>query len=214
MMPLILMVLLSLRPALAGGLEEAIRKEIAARLPRGAEITVTDVQTKGSIPASRISVISPEPPLGLVNVEWVDVTGRHRSYAHARVSALLPVAIAKQDLQAEEPLTEDKIIFQLRDLTPLAHRGYFHDMASLGNRVARGLIRAGSVLTQGTTQTPHLVRFGETVNVTLRRGLVLLTVRMRALENGRMFDKIRVENTQSKRVLVAKVVRGGELEIY
>lgn len=84
--------------------------------------------------------------------------------------------------------------------------------ALIGQTVRRAL-PANKLLHKNDVTMPVVIAKGSAVNIVLRSGLMTLTLKGRALDDGGQGDVIRVMNTKSNRSLEARVVSPGKVEV-
>jgi flagella basal body P-ring formation protein FlgA len=75
----------------------------------------------------------------------------------------------------------------------------------IGKRVER-LIQAQTIIHAGMVKSPVLVRKNSLVTITYETGSMLISNQVKALEDGAMDEVIRVQNSQSNRIIDAVVV--------
>lgn len=85
-------------------------------------------------------------------------------------------------------------------------KGCFRQLEPVLGRTAATLLMPGSVLRVNDLYDPPAIRHGEVVQGLIEKGNVELSVQVRAIEDGKAGDSIRVENTDSHKVLRGKVV--------
>jgi flagella basal body P-ring formation protein FlgA len=87
-------------------------------------------------------------------------------------------------------------------------------MENLQKLRARAYITPGSVISHQHTQIPFIVNSGESVALVRETPSIKVSLRVKALENGRENQWIRVENAHSKKVIQARVVQPGEVSLH
>jgi flagella basal body P-ring formation protein FlgA len=78
---------------------------------------------------------------------------------------------------------------------------------------ARYTLRPGVAIRKSDVRPPILVRRGELVTMEIRTPYILITVRGRALDSGARGETIRLRNTQSKKMLEAKIIGPGRVSV-
>ena len=194
----------------------ALAKAVAAQLPAGVRVEVGDVSSYAKVSESaRLSLVAPNPPLGLVSftATWLE-EGRFRSTnGTALVRAYAPVAVTRSPLRPGDSFDESNVRFEERELTPFAQSGYFVDWEQLKAMRVKGFARAGMVLGSANTERPAAVRQGEWADLVRTSGALRLVAKVRALENGKLDQNIRVQNPATNRILLARVSGPGELQV-
>ncbi len=86
------------------------------------------------------------------------------------------------------------------------------DGEELTGQALRRTIRAGQPLRQSDVAPPALVERGDLVTMVIRRPGMELTALGRALGEGAKGDVIRLRNTQSMRIVEARIIGAGQVE--
>ncbi len=87
------------------------------------------------------------------------------------------------------------------------------DAEQLVGMAAKRLIRAGAPIRTSQIQRPLLVTKGGLVTIFLKMANMNLTARGRALEDGSKGDVVRITNSQSKKVVEAKVTGANAVKV-
>ncbi|MCC7462545.1 MAG: flagellar basal body P-ring formation protein FlgA [Gammaproteobacteria bacterium] len=127
-------------------------------------------------------------------------------YLVVRVESEVPVLVARCALPRGAVPAAGDFVSEMRRVPGLASH-YIGDPAALAGRRMRRPIGAGEALTVDALAIAPLVRRGEQVALVARSGAVEIRVAAVALADGRPEERIRVQNTDSQRVLEG-VVRG------
>ena len=85
-------------------------------------------------------------------------------------------------------------------------KGCFRQLEAVLGRTAAAPLMPGSVLRVNDLYDPPAIRHGEIVQGIIEKGNIELSVQVRATEDGKAGDSIRVENTDSHKVLRGKVL--------
>lgn len=130
----------------------------------------------------------------------------------ATVRPWMRVAVTRREVPRGESLQdgawreEERPLAELRGATPLFPRA--------GARLrARRNLRAGEVLTTGCLEESAAVASGARVTIRYVSGTVRLTAAGIARRSGRIGETIPVENADSRRTLLARVVGEGTVEV-
>ena len=164
--------------------------------------------------SARVHEVQPTPPLGLTSFElvWTEAGKVRRGYATGVVRVFSKVAVVKSPIRHNEAFTAQNLFFEEREVTALSNRGFYTDAKSIEGLRAQGYLRPGAVVTGSQTQLPLAVTLGQSLELVHRQGSLNLRIRVKALENGRVNDWIRVENQSSKKVLTAKITGPSEVQ--
>ncbi len=128
------------------------------------------------------------------------------------VEVKVPVVVLKNDLSHRSILTERELSLEKRELSRLPQDVLFTKEEALG-RELRTSLKAGSILRRSHLQEPVVIRRNQEVEIIAQgRGFVVKTKGI-ALENGHPEKYIRVKNISSQRVIQAKVVGEGLVEV-
>jgi flagella basal body P-ring formation protein FlgA len=127
-----------------------------------------------------------------------------------RVNAEI-VAAAKRIPQGER-VTSDEVVrtsFEISDL----HAGYFRDLEDVVGKVSRRTFSPGDPITRENLSEPFLIRHGDIVQLRLVRNGIVLTSSVKAEQNGRLGEFIKVRNVEFSSVLKARVTGRAEVSI-
>ena len=118
------------------------------------------------------------------------------------------VLMPRQSVSRGHVLTESDLVTVERDVTRL-RRGYFTDKKRLIGQKARQSLLAGQVITPSMIEADMLIRRGQTVTLSVANDRLNIRMAGKALSDGALHQRIRVENTNSGRV-VEGIVRSRE----
>lgn len=118
------------------------------------------------------------------------------------------VLIAKRTLPKGHVLTADDLVSEQHDVSHL-RSGYVTDIKVLAGQRLKTQVLAGRILTPSMLQADIAIRRGQTVTLTVASGGINIQMSGKALMDGAVSQRIRVENTNSGRV-VEGVVRSRE----
>ena len=129
-------------------------------------------------------------------------------YVPVNVVVTASVLVAKRPLARGHLLTANDLAVEDRDVTR-SIKGYFTDPAELvGHRVKSPLL-PGSVITPPVLEADKYVRRGQTVTLMVQSGGIEIAMAGKALADGALNQRIKVENLNSGRV-VEGIVRSKE----
>ena len=203
---------------LADAAVEAIKKRINADQDK-IEIELTGLASDVIAPAGDIK-ISAELPYGirkggptLVNM-LVTCDGR----LHEKISLRYQVRVFADVLVAAKPiarlqvLSADNLIYQRMDTARLPS-GYVTDSAKLSGLAVKRAITPGTIVTDSLVAKPVMIKRGSSVVIHARSGEIEITAAGQALQDGVEGQIIRVQNINSKRIVTAKVIDEGIVQI-
>lgn len=143
------------------------------------------------------AVVCPEP------------AGWQREWSvRATVSAM--VTVATRDVPANRALTQDDVAIERRRITDLAGAVSIPEDA-IGQSSNRSL-RSGQALHARWLAAPLLVRRGDSVTIVARNGGIEVQAAGEALEPGRQNQVVRVRNSNSGKIIRARVLDSGVVE--
>lgn len=131
--------------------------------------------------------------------------------AHARVSLLVPIVVAKRNITRGEVFDRSVMTLEKRDLASV-YRDFVTDMRQLYGQRARRAVRAGQVISLSHAIAPLLVKKGDQVVIRAEAEGIYATTTGEALQDGSKGDSIRVRNLSSGKVITAWVVEKGVVE--
>ncbi|TFW29697.1 flagellar basal body P-ring formation chaperone FlgA [Massilia horti] len=133
---------------------------------------------------------------------------RYEYLVRAKVSAL--VAVALVPVAANEPLTNDAIALERRDITNVPDP--VGDASLAAGQSSRRVLRAGDILRSSQLAAPILVKRGEQVVMLARREGIEVSTSGEALDAGGRGATVRVKNNASGQVVRMRVTGVGTVE--
>ncbi|MEO4048332.1 flagellar basal body P-ring formation chaperone FlgA [Pseudomonas sp. CAU 1711] len=159
------------------------------------------------------SLESPTQPIGRVTVR-VSCPGSTpwTVFVPAQVRILRPVVVLKTPLKRGSPIGADDIALIERDIGQLG-RGYITDPAqAVGKKLTRPA-RVDQVLIPAQLSLVESVKRGDQVVIAARSGGISVRMQGEALSAGSLGQQISVRNLSSQRVVRARVVGPGQVEV-
>jgi flagella basal body P-ring formation protein FlgA len=133
---------------------------------------------------------------------------RWKVYVPVSIVTTAVVAVAARHLPPGSAIAADSIRFERRDVTR-NRKGFYTALAAVeGFRVTRPLM-AGQVLAPDALAADNVIRRGQTVTLTVANAALRINMSGKALADGAIGQRIKVENSSSGRV-VEGVVRSRE----
>lgn len=197
--------------------DQKLRDYLSQQFEHKGRIEVDHVFYKGTIPAeAQINTVDPKPSLGWVSFEmvWQEQGEMKRAFGTASVKLYVPVAVAKRPIKSSDPFNQDNVAISEREVSPYRVSGFFYDLTELQKLRARIYLNPGTVISPNNTQVPFMVSSGEMVALVKETPTVKVSMRVKALENGRENQWIRIENSASKKVMQARVANPGEVSLH
>ncbi len=137
-------------------------------------------------------------------------TNRWTIYVPVTVNIYQEVAVASRNLGRGVQISESDIMMTKTNVAQ-AGTGYFDNAkALLGMEVKRHL-RAGDTITANQLTAPTVIKRGEQVALESNVAGIQVVATAKALSNGQLGAPIRVQNTQSKRIIEAFVTAPGRV---
>ncbi len=133
-------------------------------------------------------------------------------YVPARIRMLGPVLVLTQARPRGTVLRAEDVKPVARDRAAL-RQGYFRAAGEVAGMVLSRSLAAGSVLTPRAVQRPRLVARGERVVIVASAGGIQVHSSGEALQDGARGDRIRVRNLASRRLIEARVVASGTVQV-
>ena len=121
------------------------------------------------------------------------------------VEVFHPVVVARRKVEKGDKFTPENVALVRKPSSALI-AGSISQLASVMVRTASAPIPAGTILRMTEFYDPPMVKRGAVLQAVVRRGNVEISVQVRASEEGKAGDTIRVENTDTHKVLRGKVL--------
>lgn len=122
------------------------------------------------------------------------------------------VAYLAKPIRAKQALKADDIHMVKQDVGVLNH-GYFVNKSDLIGMVSRRQFSTGSQIYPSMLDAKILIKRGQTVTIRLQKASIKIEVQGKALSDGHLNQKIRVKNNRSKKVILARVIGSGIVQI-
>lgn len=130
----------------------------------------------------------------------------------AHIDGKVNVLIARHPLPRGTMIQNSDLEFIQKKYSQLSH-GYYSSANLLKNMEARRNIRTGQVLTPNLVKAQKLVLRGQHITIVARSGSLNLRTKGKALMDGQKGQTIKVSNLNSKKLIYARVVSAGIVEI-
>lgn len=165
----------------------------------------------------RLKVTAPRGCKYLGNVPLaVSVFSGGQFYKKVWVTATIEVrsqvVVVTKPLGRHQPIGPDDIKLVDVDLSKVPSQALKGLDAAVGMRTKRKLFPK-TVLRQDYIEAPHVVQRGDLVKIIARSSVLQLTAQGITKERGRMGERIRVENIDSKKQVYATVVDASTVEV-
>jgi flagella basal body P-ring formation protein FlgA len=191
---------------------EAIRRAVEARFGGEVAVVVTSIDTDVAGDAQLVAVPDPAARTGR-KVRFELVVGHVRAGAAvASVTVQARYAQAAHAIARDHVLTRDDIAVVDGELRDVAFMHLPSAEELVGMR-ARRAIAPGEALTEAVVDVPPVVKSGDRVIVAVRIGPVQAERTGVASGSGRVGDTIRVMEPGMRRLIPARIVAAGRVEV-
>lgn len=136
----------------------------------------------------------------------------HEITVTAQVAKIQPVVVVKQSIERGQLIRMADV--EVREREGNLPNGSLDDLQRVIGKEAQRAMRPTEIVLQNHLRAPLQVRRGETVNVFVRTGGVVVRSRATAKENGALGDLITLETLEGKKRLDASVSGPGEVTLY
>ncbi|WP_233217735.1 flagellar basal body P-ring formation chaperone FlgA [Photobacterium sp. GB-1] len=133
-----------------------------------------------------------------------------RLNATVYVQLTLPVMVARTLIHRDEVITMDML--DSKKLQLKAPKNIITDADQVIGLHAIRRIRQGQLITENVLKKPFLINKGDQVLIVAKKGKFEASTKGMALEHGKMYEQIKVENTATQKVIHARVVAQGKVE--
>ena len=159
------------------------------------------------------SLESPAQPVGRVTVR-VSCEGSTpwTVFVPAQVRIFRPVVVVKTALRRDSIIGAGDVALVEQDVS-LLNRGYVTEVEQVIGRKLTRATRTDQVLTPAMLQLAEAVRRGDQVVISARSGGINVRMQGEALSGGTLGQQISVRNLTSQRVIRARVVGPGQVEV-
>ncbi len=128
-----------------------------------------------------------------------------QSRAQIKITQYNYVLVAAEDIRRNEIIGDDKCRLEKSDITGLVEAP-LTDPAQLSGKWSKRYIRKGQILTSGVIEEIPTVMSGQAINILYKSSALQITARGKALQTGYSGDKIKVQNTQSNKIISGTVI--------
>lgn len=123
-----------------------------------------------------------------------------------------PVAYFARAVRAKQLLKLKDIRMVTQDVGSL-NQGYFDSPEKLVDMVSRRQFSIGTQITPAMLDPKTIIHRGQTVVIRLKKTYIKIEIQGKALSDGHLNQKIRVRNSRSKKILYARVIEAGIVQI-
>jgi flagellar basal body P-ring formation protein FlgA len=203
-------------------IRRAVKAAILSRMPwKEEDVTIHDIRFDDSmaLPTGRLTYrIEPTPHeeyigrtiLGLRL--FVDGRPVRKLWVNATITVMAKVVTVIRPLGRYQHIQPADLALERRDLTKLPADTVRNLENAVGNRTTR-MIYPHTVLESSMMTAPPLVRRGDIVKIIARSGPMTITATGLAKQQGSKGQMVHVANTDSRRVITARVTGPGTVEV-
>lgn len=200
----------------------AVEKAIRSQMPwKNEDVTISEIAFDETIqlPTGRLTYrIVPsrkEDYLGRTMMSlhlFVDGEPVRNVWINATISVMADVVTVIRPLGKHAHIEREDLSVERRDLSNLSSDTVCRIEDALGNRTTR-MIYPQTVLQTSMIALPPLVRRGDIVKIVASSGPMIITATGMVKERGCKGELVRVMNTDSNRVITARVTGPGAVEV-
>jgi flagella basal body P-ring formation protein FlgA len=191
---------------------DAILASVREHVGSSAVVLVDEITTKVTSEAGLVAEPDAAARLGQLARFMLSVNGKRRGMAIAKVTVRMPYPRAARSIARDEMLDVGAIAAVDSELTGLPMHALLTPDEVKGLKARRDIAK-GEALTESALRVPPIVKSGDAVDATVRIGTVSVTTSGTASGSGQIGDVIRVMQPHSSRLLNARIVGPGVVEI-
>ncbi|WP_150640332.1 flagellar basal body P-ring formation chaperone FlgA [Pseudomonas fluorescens] len=156
---------------------------------------------------------SPALPLGRVTVRVrCDGASPWTVFVPAQVRLFREIVTTTRPLKRTGIIGSQDVILRERDISQI-NQGYLTSVdQAIGQKLLRPMV-SDQVITLIHMEQAEVVRKGDQVVISARSGTLSVRMPGEALSNGGLSEQIRVKNLNSQRVIRARVIAPGQVEV-
>lgn len=203
-------------------IKKAVKETIFQKMPWNPEdvtIVSIEVNTVPDPPEGKITFqVAPNPTETYVGRAvipvYLAVDGKpfRRIWVNATLSVMADVVTVVRPLGKNQPIDASAVMVSRRDLKNLPPNAVRRVEDAVGNRTTR-MIYPNTVLQTDMVAAQPLVKRGDVVRIIARSDEMVITAMGTAKQQGARDDRVRVVNNASNRVVIARVVGPGIVQV-
>lgn len=133
-------------------------------------------------------------------------------YVTAKVNIVMPVAVAARSLPRGTLLHSEDISLETRNIASLP-RGYVTDISRIEQLEIKRPLRPGDLIRLPNLAQPTAIHRGDEVAIEANTGAISVVMPGEAMSDGRIGQQISVRNRKSSRIIKARVVAPGRVQV-
>lgn len=150
-------------------------------------------------------------PLGRVHYLISCLSPKWQIRAQAKVKVWLDAWHARDNIDVNQQISAANVYLKNIEISRV-RQAFLTASQSVVNKRSLRRIRSGNIIIASQLQNLFLVKKGEEVLIRARQNNFVATMKGIALENGMLGEKIKVENSSSKKQVAARVAAQGIVE--
>lgn len=131
-------------------------------------------------------------------------------YVPVKLQVLQEVVVINQSLPRNTVIGADHVRLEIQDTSRLT-RGFFTDLSQVVGKSIQRRISANRVLTPHSVQSPDAVKRGQKVTLVAKNNGFSVSMHGKALSNGAVGDRIKVQNLSSERIIEGIITKDGQV---
>lgn len=157
---------------------------------------------------------SNRPSPGFVSLTFVfkDKEKELKVKTWGHVEVWVSAVVSSRALSKGEVLTREELAFQKKPFTRLPSDAVFNEEEVIGKELKTSL-KPGEVIRRSYLNEPLVIKKNQEVLIVARSRSLLVRAKGKALQEGRLGDRIRVKNISSKKEIWGRVISPNEVEV-
>ena len=147
-----------------------------------------------------------------VNIRCEDTHTPWSIFISASVGVFKPIVVAKNAIHRGALIDQEDIELIEKNISSLRF-GYLQSTQHVVGFIAKRNIQPGKILTKRLVQPPKIVHKGQQVTIIANNGQFSVRMMGKALMNGGIGQRIRVQNMRSKRIIEATITSSGQVKV-
>ncbi len=134
-------------------------------------------------------------------------------YLTAKVTHEGTVLVANRDLARHDIITNADVRLDTRKIAGMTGNNLSQVASALGQQTKKA-VRAGEIIRSSNLTAAEVVSKGDHVTITATSQGISVAAAGTAMTNGKVGEQIRVQNDRTERIVKARVVAAGQVEIH
>lgn len=186
-----------------------VRRYLLKRIDGKYSIEIVRAPSERVLPKGKVElIVSPiEDIIGYYNVSViikVDGEEYERCKVGVRVRKFKDVVVTNNRLKRHHILTREDVMLEEKDITNIRGKSFFEIEEVIGKR-ANNFLPKGAVLTSSLISDPPIIEKGDIVRIKSEIGLISVSTLGKAIQSGRLDEKIKAKNLYSKKIIEGRV---------